>query len=32
MVFVGAAVRRLVKEQALRDAAQTPEIIQDLLE
>jgi hypothetical protein len=27
MVFVEAAVRRLLKEQALRDAAQTPEII-----
>jgi hypothetical protein len=27
MVFVEAAVRRLLKEQALRDAVQTPEII-----
>jgi hypothetical protein len=26
MVFVEAAVRRLLKEQALRDAVQTPEI------
>jgi hypothetical protein len=27
MVFVEAAVQRLLKEQALRDAVQTPEII-----
>jgi hypothetical protein len=27
MVFVEAAVRRVLKEQALRDAVQTPEII-----
>ncbi len=27
MVFVEAAVRRLLKEQPLRDAVQTPEII-----
>jgi hypothetical protein len=27
MVFVEAAVRRLLKEQALRDAVQTPELL-----